>query len=356
MEPSKQTVTEYLREWLPTIEATVKATTWHSDAATIEDHVVPTIGSILLRNLAAPQLNALYAELLKQGRKDGKGGLSPRTVRYVHTILHRALEDAVRWGRLFRNPVSLADPPRQEKTDMKTWTAEQTRHFLRSVKGDRLYAAYLLAFTTGMRRGELLGLRWSDIDFEASRLSIQQTLVAVGYRLHFSDPKTKKSRRSLALDGATLTVLRIHRAQQAQEKLLLGSEYEATNLVFSSDHGKPAHPMSLSDMFRRRATKADLPVIRFHDIRHTYASLALAAGVHPKVVSERLGHSSITITLDTYSHAIPALQEEAANKVAALRGSVRSPPGRILSLPNRAHQSLDWPKRRLRCNARQQVS
>lgn len=296
----------------------MKATTWASYKAAIEDHVVPKLGTTLLRNLTAPQLNTLYTELLKCGRKDLKGGLSTRTVRYIHTILHRALEDAVRWGRLTRNPVAQADPPRQEKSDMKTWTADQTRHFLESVRSDRLYAVYLLAFTTGMRRGELLGLRWSDIDFEAARLSIQQTLVTVGYKTLFTDPKTKKSRRSIALDTTTMTVLRSHRAQQAQEKLLLGPEYDANGLVFSSEHGKLLHPMSLSDMFRRRAIQAGLPIIRFHDVRHTYASLALSAGVHPKVVSERLGHSSITITLDTYSHAVPALQEDAAAKVASL--------------------------------------
>lgn len=201
---------------------------------------------------------------------------------------------------------------------MATWTQEDAP-VLSPVNARRpLFPLFLLALTTGMRRGELVGLRWSDVDLDRQRLSVQQQLVAVEYELQFTEPKTERSRRSVALDPGTVSALRAHRTRQAQEKLLLGGEYDAGHLVFSSERGRPLHPMSLSEAFQRRARAAGLPAIRFHDLRHTYASLALAEGVHPKIVSDRLGHSSITVTIDTYSHALPALAEAAASSVADL--------------------------------------
>ena len=202
---------------------------------------------------------------------------------------------------------------------MRVWTPEQTRTFLASVQGDRLYALYLLACTTGLRRSELLGLRWGDVDLSLRRASVRQCLVAVGYELVFqTTPKTKGSVRSLALDPATVAALRTHHAAQAAERLSWGPSYEDHDLAFPKENGTPLHPQSVSRAFVRAAKRTGLAPIRFHDLRHSYATAALRGGEHPKVVSERLGHSSIGITLDTYSHLIEGMDEGSADRVAAL--------------------------------------
>lgn len=193
------------------------------------------------------------------------------------------------------------------------------RTFLEHVRDDRLYAAYVLAATTGMRRGEVLGLRWQDVDLDHGRVSVSQTLVVVsGYDVQYSEPKTAKGRRSIALDENTREALKEWRERQSVERALWGDAYTDADLVFARENGTPLHPDLFSDAFWRHVAEAKLPRIRFHDLRHTHATLALAAGVHPKVVSERLGHASVVITLDTYSHAIPAMQETAAELVASL--------------------------------------
>lgn len=183
---------------------------------------------------------------------------------------------------------------------------------------DRLYAAWRLLATTGMRRGELLGLRWRDLDLDRGRASISQSLVSVAYALRFGPPKSDRSRRAITLDGETVTALRDHRRAQARERLALGAGYGDGNLVFCREDGEPIHPDRFTKVFRRHVADAGLPRIRLHDVRHTYASLALQSGAHPKVVSERLGHANVSITLDTYSHVVPSLESDLAETVAAL--------------------------------------
>ncbi len=229
--------------------------------------------------------------------------------------------DAVRWNRLPRNPSDAADPPRKSsgRKQMRTWSAEQLRTFLESdsVRNDRLFAAYRLAATTGMRRGEVLGLRWRDVDLQTSRVSVVQTLISVDAEARFSEPKTAKSRRSVPLDSETVTALREHRDRQELERLTLGMPPES-ELVFTQPTGEPVQPRWFTKAFERQAKKAGLPKIRLHDLRHTWATLALQAGLHPKVVSEILGHSSVSITLDVYSASIPTLSETAVAVVASL--------------------------------------
>jgi len=320
VEPSKRTLTVFLREWLDSMRATVRPSTWAAYKMLAEVHIVPAVGMVPLQRLAAGQLNALYADLLENGRRDGKGGLSPRTVAYVHATIRKALAEAVRWQLLTRNVAEQATPPRQQPNgSLRTWSAAELRAFLAHVESDRLYAAYVLAATTGLRRGELLGLRWRDLDLNAGRLAVVQTIVSVNYAVSFSTPKTARGRRSVALDRDTIAILRGHRTRLLEERLSLGlGSPKDDDLVFTGIEGSPLHPGQFSDRFDRLVRTAGLPRIRFHDLRHTHATLALAAGVHPKVVSERLGHSTVSITLDTYSHAIPAMQEEAAGRVAAL--------------------------------------
>jgi integrase len=239
-------------------------------------------------------------------------------VYYIHSILDRALRDAVRWGYVVRNVADVADPPRAKTPEMRVWSPVQLRAFLDHVRGDRLYAAWLLAATTGMRREEILGLRWSDLDLDAGRVAVRRPRILVDYQVLVSEPKTAKGRRSLALDPVTVAALRAHRARLAEEKLAVGGRYRDSELVFTRPDGTAVHPERFSDWFRRRVRAAGLPRIRLHDVRHSYAPAALAAGVPAKVVSERLGHANIAITMDTYSHVLPGLDEQAAGQVARL--------------------------------------
>ena len=270
----------------------------------------------------------LYAELTATGRRDGKGGLSAASVTYCHRILKQALGNAVKWGLLERNPADLVSPPRMRAPDMKTWSSEEARCFLEAVACDRLFALWLLLVMTGMRRGEALGPRWRDVDLVAGRIAITQTLLEVGYATHFGEPKTKRSRRSVSIDPTTAAVLTDHRERQRAERLptLEPPFDDALDLVFTQPDGRALHPQNVSQAFGNMLRRLGLPVIRLHDLRHTSATLALGARIHPKVVSERLGHSNITITLDTYSHVIPGLHEAAANQLAAvIFGDVEQP-------------------------------
>ena len=316
---SKMTLGDFLLdEWLPAMRAVVRPTTWEHYAVSANVRVVPALGGVVLQSLTPARLNAFYADLLASGRSDGTGGLSPKTVRHTHTMLHKALADAVRWGRVVRNVADLADPPKPSTPEMKVWTPAQVRAFLDFVRDDRVYAAWLLVATTGMRRGEVLGLRWSDLDLEAGRVSVAQTLTVVNQRVRVSEPKTAKGRRTVALDPATVTALRAHRARQAEERLALGPAWQEHGLIFTWYDGRPIHPERFSKWFEVRAIRSGLPRIRLHDLRHSYATAALAANVSPKVVSERLGHAKVGITLDVYSHVLPSMDEQAAITVARL--------------------------------------
>jgi len=319
--PSKLTVREFLlKEWLPAIEATIRPSTYRSYVQHVECHIVPHIGCVQLQKLTGSQINALYAKLALSGKKDGKHGLSPLTIRHVHACLHRALRDAVRWERITRNPIEAADPPRingDGTKELKTWDAEQLKAFLESTRDDPLFALWHALAMTGMRRGEALGLRWEDVDLEAGRLSVRRALIPNGATVVVSEPKTARGRRSVALDGETIEVLKGQAARQLEDQVAC-KDWNDTGLVFTKPDGQSWHPEVVSRFFKAAVKAAKLPAIRLHDLRHTHATLALQAGIHPKVVSERLGHATIAITLDTYSHAIPAMQEEAAARIAEL--------------------------------------
>lgn len=319
---SRQTLAEFASDWLIAIKPTLRPATHYSYARNLRLHVLPYVGTTALAAIDPGALNGLYAVLLAGGRKDSEGGgLAPRSVRYVHTITHRLFKDAVRWGRLARNPADAADPPRNTSSgspDMVTWSAGELARFLDGARQDRHWAAYLLLATTGMRRGEALGLRWADLDLTANRAAIRQTVVTVNHEVQLGTPKTAKGRRTVTLDAVTISALRDHRKMQAAERLLVGAGWRDHDLVFAKVDGTPVHPERFSREFTRRSARLGLPPIRLHDLRHGWATMALAAGVHPKVVQERLGHASISITLDTYSHVSPALHGEAAETVAAL--------------------------------------
>jgi integrase len=247
-------------------------------------------------------------------------------------VLHKALADAVEEGRLIRNVAAVGTVrkrlPKHQRPEHRTWTAAELARFLDHLDrtNDPLYPAVVLAATTGLRRGEVLGLRWADVDLDRGRAAIRQTLGAVRdpdadsgtHRPTFGTPKTSRGERTVPLPAQTVAALRAHRKRQLQERLVVGPDYTDQGLVFAEPDGNPIHPDRFARQFRARLAAADVPAIRFHDLRHTWATLALQAGVHPKVVQEVLGHSSIAITLGTYSHVIPSMQEQAADTVAAL--------------------------------------
>jgi integrase len=329
--PKRQTLATFITEtWLPAVEHTIKPGTFESYRRNVRLHVAGRpIGRRQLQQVEPSDLNALYAALLAGDAEHRP--LSARSVRYIATILHRAFRDAVRWQALVRNPADSADPPRPTaRPEMQTWTGGQLSRFLEHVTDDRLSGAWWLLATTGMRRGEVLGLRWSDVDLDAAVARISRTLITTDVQrkgspgMAWGTPKTAKGRRSVALDPATVTALRAHRARQLQERMALGAGYLDEDLVVAELDGRPVHPKRLSYYFERESKRAVLPPIRLHDLRHTHATLALKAGVHPRVVQERLGHANVSITLDTYSHVDLDMQAAAAARVAALMAGGQS--------------------------------
>lgn len=309
---SDTTLAEFLRtEWLPAIRTTVRATTFAHYVTHVECQMIPHLGHLRLNEINGRAINGFYATLLARGRVDGNGGLAASSVRRLHAALHKSLKDAVRWGYLSENPVDAADPPKSRAEgpkEMATWSAPQVREFLSLVRDDRLYPFWFLLATTGMRRGEALGLRWCDIDLDAGHILIRQSVVNVGREVQLSTPKTSRSRRVIAIDERTCQVLAEFRARSV--------DIDPKGLIFERCFRSGISPTAATKRFRRLILAHGLPLIRLHDLRHTHATLALQAGVHPKIVSERLGHSTVSLTLDVYSHAVPHMQRDAADQIA----------------------------------------
>jgi integrase len=309
----KDTLGAYLRAWVD--GAAVRETTRAHYRQQIELRIVPIIGGLRLQDLRAEDLDRLYRHLEQAGSTEGRP-LSPKSVRHVHTTLHTALADAVKRGHVVRNVAGLATPPRVKRREMRVWSAEQLRTFLGHVAGDRLSALWLLFATTRLRRGEALGLRWQDVDLDAGTIFVHRNLTVAYGRTMINETKTAHGRRKLALDPATVAGLRRHRTNQLEERVAADIAWQEHDLVFCWQDGRPLHPQQPTRWFAEHIADADLPHLRLHDIRHTYAS-SLASGVPITVVSRRLGHASISITLDVYGHCLPADDEAAAATVAA---------------------------------------
>lgn len=323
--PDRMTVLEYVEAWLGGLPASGRRPTTIAGYRHLMRHdVLPAIGGVELQKLNALHLDRLYAALLDRG-------LAMSTVRKVHVVLGKALSDAERKGFVNRNVARLATPPAMSASrppEMKFWTPEQLRTFLASITQHTHYPLIRLAAMTGLRRGELAGLRWTDVDLVAGTLSVRQATTVVGGHPVTGDVKTKRSRRVVDIDVGTVAVLRAWAKQQKQYRVLHGPEWIANGLVFTTPNGEAWHPDSISQAFERLVTPHSKtraaeslqrrPRIRFHDLRHTHASHLLAAGVNVKVVSDRLGHASVAFTLDTYAHVMPGQQAEAAAAVHAL--------------------------------------
>lgn len=329
--PSKLTLAQWVVDcWSPTMRTQVKASTWDGYSRMLRLHVIPTLGHRPLHQLTPPMLNSLYTDLMETGSRRGKagGGLNTKTVRHVHTTLHKVLADAIDAGLLTTNVAERAKPPKPRaasSTEMKFWNPDQLAKFLVHVEDHRLRAAWHLAGMTGMRRGEVLGLRWNDVDLEAGRLAVRRTLISVQYQIRESTPKTHQA-RTIDLDRDTVEQLRSHRHRQETDQAAWGPGYQETDLVFRREDGSPLHPDLFSQAFEAEVRRSGLPRIRLHDLRHTHASIALRAGVPVKVISERLGHEDPAFTMKQYAHVIPGMQAEAAALVAALVFGSKSTP------------------------------
>lgn len=305
---------QFLDKWLEdSVKPGVRPRTYVSYEQLIRVHVAPTLGKIKLAKLTPGDTQSLMNRKLKDG-------LAPASVRKMHAVIRRALEVAYKWELVPRNVATLAVPPRVKHFEVKPLSQEQTTAFLEAVKADRLEALYIIAVALGLRRGEALALRWEDIDLESGTLRVSHTLQNLhGGGWTLAEPKSRNSRRTLGLPKFALAAIRDHRKRQLEEKILAGPQWQDHGFVFTTPAGTPLDGQNFyRRCFKPLLIKAGLPDIRFHDLRHSCASLLLAQGVSPRVIMETLGHSQISLTMNTYSHVMPVLMREAADKMEAI--------------------------------------
>jgi integrase len=299
------TVGDYLDRWLADVRDTVRKSTHEGYEHAIGPHIKPALGRITLKDLNPAQIRWFYRDRLDSG-------LAPATVHKQHIVLHKALKAAVAHGLIPRNGAAGLKLPRITREEIDPLTEEEARRLLETVRGARLEALYVLALSTGMRLGELLALKWEDVDLEGGRLRVRRTLTHAGKSFVLGEPKTKNSRRTIRLAKGAISALKAHLSRQLEEMERMGSLYQPGGLIFATEDGTIVNPSNLRNRsFRPLLKRAGLPPIRFHDLRHTCATLLLSKSVNPKVVSEMLGHASISITLDIYSHLLPDMQEKA---------------------------------------------
>ena len=303
--PERQTVAQYLASWLEAIKPTIDYGAWKRHGEFVRLHIVPALGQTRLAALSAQQVQALYADRLASG-------LSSSTVHHLHATLHKALKDAERLRLVARNVSTLVNVPRMAETEIHPLTRDEARAFLDVASGDRLYALYALALGSGMRQSEILGLQWPELDLDAALVRVRWQLKREEGVWVWKQPKTRRSRRQIALASSAVAALRAHRAAQDAERERLGAAWEDHELVFCTRLGRPLSARNVYRAFQGVLEKGGLPHVRFHDLRHTAATLLLAGRVNPKVVSEMLGHASVAITLDIYSHVLPDMQQDAA--------------------------------------------
>lgn len=307
----QQALSQYLADWLEVHRYKVRPRTYERYEAIVRLHIVPRLGRVSLQKLTGQHLEKMYADLQK-------AGLSATTVDAVHNMLHTALDRAVRLGLVGRNVSELVSPPRKEHREAKALTPEQVRQFLEAIKGHPRETLFILALATGMRRGELLGLKWQDINLDNATLQVRRALnrMPTGQGYKETEPKTKSGRRSIALVPFAVEALRRHWQSQQEEKARAGEVWEDHDYVFCDPDGShldPGHDVYVQ--FKKVLKQAGLPDLRFHDLRHSMATMLLQKKVHPKIVQEVLGHSSIDITMDIYSHVLPNIQSDAMSEL-----------------------------------------
>jgi integrase len=325
IEPSKTTVQEYFETWLKHEKADVSPKTHSRYEDLLLKNVAPVIGAITLNKLTAAKIDGCWTKLLESGRRDGKGGLAPRTVGHCRRVMLTAMEQALKWDLVKKNPVAITRPPKTERVAMTAYGAAETAAMLDFLRPTRMFIPALLAALCGLRRGEILALRWRNVDLKTAVLSIVASAEQVGTEVRYKETKSGKA-RTVALSSTVLEELRRHKAAQAEEQLKIGIRPDKDSFVVAQADGNPLKPISLTHEWTRQIGKTTLPQIRFHDLRHSHATQLLAAGVHPKIASERLGHSTVGITLDLYSHVMPGMQANAAEQVdAAIKAAKQAP-------------------------------
>jgi integrase len=323
VEPAKTTVAAFLERWIVHMASQVAPRSHERYAEIARNNIVPLLGNALLTKLRPEQISMAYAKALASGRRDGTGGLSPRTVHHMHRILRQALDQAVGWRLLVHNPADAVKPPKVERASMQTYDLPETAALIEAIRGSRMVVPTILAVLCGLRRGETLALRWRHVDFEQGQLAVVESVEQTRAGLRFKETKSGRG-RTVALSATVIAELRAHRAQQAQELLKLGIRLVPDTLVVGRPDGEPIQPRSLTHEWQKLVARRGLRRTRFHDLRHAHATHLLASGVHPKIASERLGHSSVGITLDLYSHVTRGMQVDAAALVdAALQAAIK---------------------------------
>ncbi|RAP23480.1 hypothetical protein C2W64_03096 [Brevibacillus laterosporus] len=307
IEPSKMTYIDFMHNWLEDKKTTVKARTLEFYSFLVERHILPTIGGMELSKITPRDIQSLYNSLKEAGN------LSDENIRKVHTIINDSLDKAFRWEMIAKNPASLVDSPKVSRKEIVVWDENEIQQFLATAKESRYYVAFLIALTTGMRQGEILGLRWKDIDEDNRTFSIVQTLSHDGKEFNVG-AKSDSGNRRISIDEQTLNQILKLKHRYKVEMLENRPLYKDHDLVICTSVGTPLSPRNLNRSFDSIIKKGNVRKIRFHDMRHTHASLLLKQGVNPKIVSERLGHANVRITLDTYSHLLPNLQKETVDE------------------------------------------
>ncbi|MCV7047366.1 site-specific integrase [Mycobacterium frederiksbergense] len=368
--PATRTIAQFLAEWFTAIEPSIDATTWQNWKDYAQAYVIPRIGGQRLQSLDEPQLLRLYGKLLAEGRvkrdrnsemyaywsdrvikgetptarevsdacettihaaraavrryrsgiipKQMTSGLAPKTVRNIHAMIHRALVDAVAWKYIAYNPASNIKPPKRSRKRRMVWTPDQIQAFLLSVQRDRFAPLFLLELTTGIRRGQICGLKWSAVDLDAGEITVHDNRVVVGgHARDKAGGKTHNADQTISIDRATVAALRRWREYQDGEREFFGADYHPGDYVFTFEDGRPPHPDTIRQRFDRLVAAAGLSRITFHDLRHSYATGALKAGVSPKILSERIGHADVGFFLQTYAHVITNDDREAAQQAAS---------------------------------------
>jgi len=305
---TRVTVAEFLSHWLEIIRPQVRPATLADYQNSVRNHIVPVLGTIKLTKLEPAHLQELYSQLLDKG-------LSAKTVRNIHGTIHKAIKDAARWGMLPRNVADIARPPKVSRQELQCLTPEQVRLLMQACAGTRYEALLGLAIATGARQGELLGLRWADIDLQRGVVQITRQLTRQGT---FSEPKTSSGKRSVHVPVSTVELLRRHRSLQLQERLSAGDRWQDQGLVFANTLGGPMDARNLIRAWHRILQQAGLPRMPFHSLRHTSASLLLRQGVSPRLIQQRLGHADIAVTLQVYAHLMEDMDAQAAEALAAL--------------------------------------
>jgi integrase len=319
-----ETIAGFLTAWMEYKTPTLKPSAAESYANSVRVHLVPNLGQRRVQDLRPEHVAAMIGEMLATGRSDRRGGLSPKSVRNHVGVLHAALDDAVRWGRVQRNVVDVVQLPRWERAEPRTWTSAQMRAFLAATAASRDAAAWRLVLSTGIRRGELAALRWRHVELDRGEVRIETSRVKAGSRTVEGSPKSKSSRRTLPLDRSTTDTLRRWKGQQARERLAAGEAWCGSvdrddDFVVADEIGRPLAPNTITRHWTKAVLNSGLPIIRLHDGRHSYATVALnEAGQHPRVVQERLGHSVVATTLGLYVHVTDDAHRRAADAVAAL--------------------------------------